>query len=463
MLVTTTTILAYIGISIFLIFQTRKYVTQILLVPFVYSMGRAIYLDLYPSDRYFANITPHDIMFVLLLIATFRIVKRRSAYKLSKIKNTFILPFILMTSLVIFESLLSFSETLAQGNIGVLSLLNSRLHLFLPISFFLFINIMRHMCLEEMFKFLQSISNITLALIFLYIVNSGFGITVYPYATYLTTTFGSSTIIRDFLTFPFWTPLAFCYTLVAPYSFKKYTLHLLLLIIGIGLTYTRSLLLSSLTVIFLYLISTFFISIPNRLQKAVYLLLIISLVIVIIFFSPFSNHSSTLYWSSRLSTISFHNGSIEDNNLQCRENNFSSAYNDIKDNNFLLGIGFFSKREHNFRSSPSDSDWPYILHIMGITGLILYSLPILISVFSSLVTINSKSDHKRKVMALIVLFYMVFFISNTLVSQYLYFWNVLAPFGFALAAVNSSNAWSKPQLKKAHQNQMSDSFSLQKY
>ena len=443
MLVAIANTLAYVGISIFLIFQTRKYTTQILLLPFVYSMGRAVYIDIYPSHVYYATLTPHDIMFFLLFIAARRITIKRHSFVLFKVNSVFLFPFILMTALVLLEILLSLSQAWYQGQIGLRETLASRIHLFFPVSFFLLVYMMRHIYIAEIFRFLDSIANITIAFLSLYILNSGLGVVVYPYALYFTTYIHSSTIVRDFLTFPYWTSLAISYKLVAPSNIMKYISSLFIFSFGIVLTYTRSFILSFSISIALYLFYLPHVADSHKVRKLFYISIFLLIIITIFFFSPYSKSESSSYLLSRFSGISIDESSINDRNLQSRTNRFDLVYNDVRENYFFFGQGFFSANDRYLPTAQSDGDWPYILHVMGSIGLIIYILPILFTVIGCLGVLYSKAHIVRKQLAMIILLYMVFYISYTLVSQYIYFWNVLAPFGPALAAVNTSNAWLK--------------------
>ena len=286
------------------------------------------------------------------------------------------IPIYALITILILHLFIGFTK-----NLGVSSMIDeSKPFTYMLIGFFLIKNILTKFNSESHDKLLKLFVYINSFSALLFILHQGFGITIYPFQEYFSTTIGLTKITRSFSFMP---PILFfsiAYLSLKP-RLKLYDTALLALnILAVIISFTRSLIITAGILILLCFIFRQHKHKPSIkiTQNYLYILctLLLSFVILIQFlparyqflldrFNIDSNHEASSNPLERISNIQ---------NVKSRTNRISSSLSLLIGKEKIFGLGFPSQYvdQRISYSDSSDSSWVIILIKTGILGGIIF-------------------------------------------------------------------------------------------
>jgi O-antigen ligase len=111
--------------------------------------------------------------------------------------------------------------------------------LYVPICLAMWVDIFRRSSRDEVHRLLATLAVVSVPLAAMYSL-SEVGVPIYPHLGWAPQSVGSATIVRDFLTFPFWAKLGLAWYVTRPKQSPASLLAIAALLMACVLTYTRS-------------------------------------------------------------------------------------------------------------------------------------------------------------------------------------------------------------------------------
>jgi len=282
---------------------------------------------------------------------------------------------------------------------------------------------------EVLKDFLFSLVIINTIASVLYILHQGLGIKIYQLPEYSEEYIQGATITRTFWFMPQFLIFSVAFTLV----FRKkgsflLTVLLIINLLAIFITYTRSALINAVIIFILY-------SILVGLKKR-RLVLVLKNVLIYCLMAIFglvilskALPTSTQFFMSRFDELSSSSKSFQPNNLEYRFIMTGYVISNIDQNKIVFGEGPVTVTQSAtvpaMKLATSDMVWTGVIFRWGFTGLILF---ILLYVFSIVISFNlyMKSEGIISDFALMLLLYIISQIIESFVS-----WTFMSGHGFA--------------------------------
>ena len=394
----------------------------LLAIPIVMSMKESAFIGASHFSFYLPGLPVainYDIFLLFVLTVTVILIKHqsKSVHAVRRcVKGDLILKLVKIFIAFSVIQVLIFWVGNMNLQLGLLFTLLSYLFPFLSILLWLQI-----MCLstdKEVLVLINSITLITVILGILYVLNSS-GLEIYPFEIYRELSFQAKTIIRDFSTIPPWLSLSLATLLVR--DNLRSGLGLLILVTVIIFTYTRSILLSFVTIFIVY---SFIINNYKKLLKRYIVLAFLFSIFFFVFGDKLVDDID--YLSGRFDDVS--DTGIPESSLGKRLDTIDYLFSNpslsavifgMRANIHEYGTGF------DYSDAPTsisgDSTWSSIIYYGGIIGFVL-----LLSIYiaSLLPFLLQARDIKRKqhqrviIMTLAMLqIILVSFVSETLYLQ----------------------------------------------
>ena len=350
--------------------HVKKRILVILGIPIIMSMqesafiqttGFSLKLPLLPFTFNWTIL----ILFIVLSLA-FSLLKNKRVINHSNTKTIRTLLYcyiVLVVMQVVVPLFLS-----GRGNFGIIISIITRVSF--PIYVLVWIYIFRRLSNESADKLIKAIVFITVLQSVMYIL-SGIGIRIYPSSIYLETQFEETRIIRDFKTIPVYIFIALPILMLSSSIKDKY--YLIIALMAVAMTYTRSVILAVGLSIVVYL--TFFFD-KMRFSKRLTLISVVSAYNIILIIIAFGGRLSThyRYISDRFEQVN--ETGYEESSLGSRNNTFfyvierNTVILNIFGNGFDLGTA--GNRYEDARTSlTADSTWIQLLFYSGLFGVVL--------------------------------------------------------------------------------------------
>jgi len=377
---------------IFILFylnKSRRSLVFVCAVPMIFCFGESIFLPIWGlyvrSPMGPIMFDKHDIGFLILLYVWLYLRLTRPVAKRIPLG----LDVLAAVLLLLYYFIQPIAIAIQQGYFYKATIVNNKMYYILPLSIFAWSDILRRFTRKEIWSLLNSISSLTVILSFLYIL-SGVGFKIYPYEPYKVVTMGGSEIVRDFITFPYWTTLAFPLCLGAFLSGQRpffNFLRTLILLSAIIMTITRSMFISSMVV---FILITIYYLIRKRHPLFGFTGVLIFIMVgyyAVGFFIP----QNIAFLRERLEDASFQR--VDEPNLRSRINALLWARDVIHSVDPVFGLGGPGVRNENVNYLNlmeslgiilGDSMWFHLLLIMGWGGVLLIGLVILTNMFNAL-------------------------------------------------------------------------------
>jgi len=398
------------------------------MIPFVVSMGRSVYIDRYEMSFKLGGLIPlgfEDLLFVLVLIVYFLINQKRKI-RFKFFKGTDIYLFIALGLLILFNliSAITQGENLLQS-LGIAMPLP-----YLPICFFLWLNMLKVFSNDEILNLFDNIVIITVATNVLYIINA-FGFGIYPYDVNMIEKMYNVNIIRDFSTYPIWSAMSLCYILSKKSKSRKDFIMIAILLIGGFFTYTRSHLLA----FFLLILISFILAKNIKIPKQVFY---ISLILIMIYVTSFvlENYFSAYFdfFLGRASEMQS-KGITGAGNSKVRIDLFISIANDLGSDNFLTGYGFikYLAKMKMGNAILGDILWANVIFLLGFIGVFITVTIFLTNLVNSIKNYfkNKNTSH----FSLMIFLFMVYTIIHSFASGDFIVTTAISSFPYALLSL----------------------------
>jgi|GEM_PF-2594708 len=306
---------------------------------------------------------------------------------------------------------------------------------------------------ETLVNFLYSLVIINSIAAFLFILHQGLHLTIYEQKEHISDFFQGTEITRSFFFMPQFLFFSIVYLLVFTKKYTLFSIGLLLInLLAIFITYTRSFVTITVVLVLLYFILTGAKS--GKLGKAIknlmiYLILGVFGIFLLSKFLP----ASTAYFEARFSEMTKTQYTKEEpGDMEYRFTNTKATISNMDKNKRLIGMGPITRIQSpevvDMDRATSDMVWAGVIFRWGFVGLGLF---ILIYIFS---TINAfklfvKSDGIISDLALMIFLYIISQIMESFVS-----WTFLSGHGlatglwyFAILATLSGFKWESNNIK----------------
>ncbi len=364
------------ALLVFLVVRSRRNPLFLAGGAIFFALGRGTFIDVTP-DRILkqvssVSITTGDLVFVLLVLGWWYACRRRRKPRVRLSPKWVVLGLCVMFFLALEYALTSAN---ADG-VHVTQLLVTRDWFYIPVGYLLALDLFRRFTVEETQDFVGVLCLFTTCLMVLYIA-AALNVPIYPYPKYLTTSFGGSTIIRDFTTLPLWAGLAWCYYLAQAKKSWWTFVALAVLICGALLSYTRSLVLAF---AFTAVLATALMAVRRgQRDRAVTIAIAGSLLaLVVLVGGPVLAPAQFGYFQNRLSSVSTVQGALNTPNSVARQTLFKQAARAGEAVDPLFGAGLFDATPNGdatqYRSY--DSDWIRIVYRTGPLGVVVFAAPL---------------------------------------------------------------------------------------
>lgn len=364
------------ALLVFLVVRSRRNPLFLAGGAIFFGLGRSTFIDVTP-DQILKQVsslsfTTGDLVFVLLVLGWSYACRRRRKPRLRLSPKWAILGLCVLFFLALDYALTS---TNADG-IHVTQLLATRDWFYIPVGYLLALDLFRRFTVAEIEDYVGVLCLFSTCLMVLYIA-AALNVPIYPYPKYLTTSFGGSTIIRDFTTLPLWAGLAWCYYLAQTKKSWWTFVALAVLICGALLSYTRSLVL---TLVLTAVLATVLMTMRRGQRNHAVTIVIAGslLALVVIVGGPIVAPAQFGYFQNRLSPVSTVQGAMNAPNSVARETLFKQATRAGEAVDRLFGAGLFDATPNSdalqYRSY--DSDWIRIVYRTGPLGVVVFAAPL---------------------------------------------------------------------------------------
>lgn len=431
-----------IGFFAFFLFQLKKSPIYACGVPMVFAFGEAIYLPLTSMTLSIPGIPKtigkEDIVFLLLAIVWFYIRQKRPNCQR-------LVPGLDLAVVGLFLGYLFLEILVGWLQTGVMKVGGStgRLYFYFPFSFFLWVDILRRFTRNEVWQLLGNVSAMTAFLMVLYCLSS-VGVEVYSQPKYQTLYVGSHVVVRDYVTFPYWTKLAIAFYLISFFQGRnKYRVIAALgtLIAGTALSLTRSYLFPvsvMLVMMALYSFSRF-----RGIKRVRGAILIVCAVIGISVFLKVYSPSNIDILKGRI--IELRTSDFRETNLGSRFETFRSMRYFMVQLSPLFGIGFTQTPGHNLDDVSDvilgDMMWLSFFLILGWIGIVGLAV-ILITAFWSSLKLARNQDLTISQIGLLLAMIMVWDIGRTFTSEGFLWFIAMGTLPLAMITVEMRALWS---------------------
>ncbi len=386
------------------------------------------------------EIGKEDLLVILLVLAWLYVrQKRPNRQRLSP--NLDVMATGLLLGLLLVQLPLGWINAQAL-NLG--AVLGSKQYFYFPLSFFVWGDILRRFTRDEVWQFLSTLSLLTISLMVLYGL-SAIGFDVYPQAPYQTMIVGSSKVVRDFLTFPYWTKLAIAFWLVQ-FSQRKAGLHSILalgvLAAGTLLSLTRSYVFP-LGVIIAIAGSYSALKLRGVYRLRNQIVMVVAGIGVIVLLSLYAP-ANIAFLAERVGEL--HTQGISGSSLGARFQIFGKLDNFIGQADPVFGVGFTKTNTLDIKLAPvtfwGDMMWLSILVRLGWTGTIALATVLMIALWNSF-ALMLKHDSSRSQMGLLLFMVMVWDVGRTFTSEGYLWFTAASTLPLAMIAVEKHNLWAE--------------------
>ena len=373
-------------LALFILLRSRTNLAAIAALPLLLAFGRSAFIDTYGWVMIVGPVplTIADVIFGGLGAAWLYIRYRRR----SSVPIRFTVEISVMILLAVFI-LIETTLTWLDGYRLVRVIQITRTYLYLPLGFFVWIDIFRHITESEANDFIGILAALCLPLSILYSA-SALGVRIYPYPAYLTVYVGQEILVRDFTTIPAFASMALAFYLAQPKRDWRWATATMIIMVGLLLTFTRSIVAGALACIAVALVNEFF-KLARRatLIRGVIGAIIIVAVglggfIVLEWISP----EAFAYLSERLEQVQA--GGLEASSLVVRFDMLQGINEALTQTSPVFGAGLVPYDQADptgmvYRASwiLGDIMWASVLLYLGLAGVAVYGLMLVVALWQS--------------------------------------------------------------------------------
>ncbi|MFC2081156.1 O-antigen ligase family protein [Bacteroidota bacterium] len=241
---------------------------------------------------------------------------------------------------------------------------------------------------EILVKFLYSIVIVNSIASFLFVLHQGLHIKIYQHIEYLTVIYQGQEITRSFWFMPQFLPFSIAYLVVFQKNFFSVTTILLIVnLLAVFVSYTRSSLITAFLIISLYYIFMGLKELSFSLVIKNFLIYSIGTILIFLFVSYFLP-ANTNYFVNRFAEISDQSTFKENNSSKYRFMMTGNVISKMDDDKKILGMGPITEiqmtRVIQMRQTTADMVWTEVIFRWGYVGLFLFSLLYILSLTGSL-------------------------------------------------------------------------------
>lgn len=431
-----------LAVIVYFLVKTKKSLVYVCAWPMLWLFGKAMYLPV-PTQimiRPFpVPIHNHDISMFLLGAAWLYVREKRPNHG----KLTWGFDLFSVWLLLFVYVLQPFAIAIGQGFLHEQSVLNSRIYYYVPLAVLIWTDLLRRFTREEIWLLLRSIAFITGLLMPLFILSS-MGVKVFPDPGKHVYYTGSALIVRDILTYPFWTSLAVAVYFVRYLKNELRTIELgilALLVAGSILTLTRStILLMALGAIVASGVSLIRL---RMLGKTAPKMLTVGFVIISSIFLTtlvFPEHYE--FFEERFALA--RDLGLNAPNLKWRIQGFSEAVDYIDSIDPVFGVGVPGCRQVVYDETGlplADSGWVTAIFFTGWSGFLALVLCLTVMSWNALkLSFNRDSDHFW--MGLLLLMVLLNDIGKNSVGPIFFWYSTSIALPLALTMIERRNLWA---------------------
>ena len=222
-------------------------------VPLTLAMGEAVFLRTWNWSLNVpflpAPVQWQDVVFSSLVISWLIIRERRPSRPVVRFRGD-LLSVCLVIAVVLIEIPLAW---IVDGRLGLGVLFAARQWLYVGLAILIWVDLLRRFSRREVLRLLETLAWLSVPLAGMYCL-SEIGVRVYPYLGWAPLHSGSTIIVRDFLTFPFWVKLGLVWFVTRPRRTLGVLLAIAVLLSACLLTYTVTIIVGALAALLLPLV-----------------------------------------------------------------------------------------------------------------------------------------------------------------------------------------------------------------
>jgi hypothetical protein len=317
------------------------------------------------------------------------------------------------------------------------------------VSILVWFDLIRRFTRDEIWIFLDAIINVTAILCILYVA-SGLGIKVYPYDPYQVVTYGQAVVIRDYLTFPYWTILGLSF-LMASMLVREIRgidmMKLAILSLACLFVLTRSTFIMGVVAFTLALLIN---AIPlNRLQQTTAKSIVLFLLILIVSsLTIFLFPNQVNFFRERMDRAITMD--LDEPNLASRMNALVFANDIIRSIDPVWGLGGPGVRNENVNFLEQlgtmgyifgDSMWFELLLITGWSGVIGLAVLLLFNALNA-AGMSFRNATSSRLIGLTALIFIVWTFGRSFASEGFFTLAFAGTLPIALLLVEKQNVWA---------------------
>jgi hypothetical protein len=429
---------------LYILFKSSKNLVAICVLPLLIFLGRSTFIDTYGWGIIIGPlpITITDVIFGGLILVWLYIRYRRPQN--APIRLTVeIVVMLIFGVFILVETMLTWLDGYRLVRIIQLT----RYYLYLPAGFFIFLDIFRRVTEDEANNLIATLSAVCLPLSVIYSV-SALGFRIYPYPAYLTVYVGQETLVRDFLTFPIFAPMAFAFYLAQSKRDWRWGIALIIITLCLALTFTRSIVVGASACMGVAILNEF----AGLARRATLIRgLSGSVLIVAVGLSGFGllqwiSPEAFNYLSERIEELQV--GGIGGSSLAFRFDMVQGIGEILTHSNPIFGVGLVPFDEADptgmlYRSQwiLGDILWAWVLLYLGLAGVVIYGLLLLIALGQSFQQSWNSADQSLR-LGLFLFLWFVQMIAVTFTSNDFIVASSVAALPFALLTVARQRAWA---------------------
>ena len=438
-----------LAIVVWVAFEARRNLAVLVVLPLLIIFGRSVYIDTFVNGLFVRGLQlmPVDLVLIGLLIVLLvaREVRPRVKQAVIGSESWPILAVLGVVGLAMLATVLS-------GH-APFQVIHSGIRLGAPaIGFFIWLDYLRRFTAEEVESLLRFLVTLTAVLMIPYILQA-IGFHTYPYSPYGSVSSASGvaasasdrTLVRDFLTFPFWAPVALACLAARPQATKRWIAEMSLVSVGFAVTFTRSLIIAAVAAVLFGTINfALNKSWSRRRVMGMSALAVTAVLAVVILQSESPLVGREL--GSRFGELT--TSGLSSTNVAGRTNLFERTLSQVSGaGNAALGMGVYSYGSidpawglHLGSFGFADSMWPVLMLYLGLAGVVAYGAMLAVGLLSAArrVRVERKTGAAWGIIALLVL---VQWTMATFASDGLLHLGAVAGFAFALLVVSKYDLW----------------------
>jgi len=344
-------------------------------------LGRSLYMDIVPwrtvAVVWSIAVTSGDLIFAAAALG-WVYARRRRPMPCVRLAPIWVVLGILIASFLTLELVLA---AVTAGDVHPTMMLATREWFYIPLGYLIALDVLRRFTLDETEQYVGVLSAFTVCAFVLYIA-SALNVPIYPYEKYLATSYGSTTVVRDFLTIPFWAGLAWSYYLSQPRKGVWTYVAMAVVACGLLFSYTRSFL-ALLVVTTLLAAGLFLAGRGQRARGVIVGVAVVTLAVAVLVLGPVVAPAQFGYYGERLGGTASVGSVPLDANAQGRLESFAAARAAGARVDPYLGTGLPAPAGSLYGQMyiNADSDWISIVYHSGLVGILVFASPFAVALW----------------------------------------------------------------------------------